>query len=257
MAGAAFLALAGQAHAQESAAELARKLANPVANLISVPLQNNYDCCYGPSKLSRYTLNIQPVVPLSLNEDWNLIVRTILPIIYQEGSAPGAASEGGLGDTVQSFFVSPQASKRGVTWAAGPVFLYPTGEAAFSAETWGAGPSVLLLKQSGDTTAGLLANHIWSFAGEETRPDVSASLFQPFYTYTRRSSTAFSISSEATYDWRSDQWVVPVIAGVSHVYKFGQQRVQLGVLGKVYLESPHDGPDWGVRFNAVFLFPKR
>jgi hypothetical protein len=229
----------GPACAQDSEAELAKKLANPVASLVSVPFQNNYDCCYGPSDGYRYTLNVQPVVPISIDKDWNLIVRTIVPIIHQEEPAPGVGDASGFGDVTQSFFFSPSRSKNGLTWAVGPVFLWPLGDSQLGAEKWGAGPSVLVLKQQGSVTAGFLGNHIWSYAGDKDRRDVSATFLQPFFTYTYPTSTALSLSAEATYDWMSEQWNAPIIGGVSHVYRFGGQRVQLGLQGKVYLATPN------------------
>jgi hypothetical protein len=240
-----------------SDAELAKKLANPVAHLISVPFQLNYDCCAGvdPDDDGRYTLNVQPVVPITLNNNLNLIIRTILPINYREGSSAIDGEGFGLGDTTQSFFFSPP-SKDGFTWAAGPAFLWPTGSEGYESGKWGAGPTVLLLKQDGPLTYGILANHIWSVAGAENRPDISSTFLQPFYNYTWPDSTGLIVNTETSYDWERDQWTVPLHVGVSHMYNISGQRISLAAQGRVYLERPDDGPDWGLRFVATLLFPK-
>jgi len=154
--------------ASESAdsAELAKKLTNPVARRISVPFQFNYDEGFGPQDAFKLTLNIQPVVPLSLNEEWNLIIRTIVPVVYQDPPADGISSEFGLGDTTQSFFFSPKKpTAGGWIWAIGPVFLWPTGtDDLLDSGKWGAGPTALVLKQDHGWTYGMLANHLWSYA---------------------------------------------------------------------------------------------
>lgn len=234
---------------------LADQLANPVSNLISVPFQFNYDCCYGPQDGDRFTLNIQPVIPIKLGE-WNLITRTILPVISQEETVRGAGGATGLGDTVQSFFLSPSEAKNGLVWGVGPVMLWPTGDSAFSTRKFGAGPTAVMLKQHNGLTLGFLANHIWSFAGKSSYPGVSSTLLQPFITKTLPDSTSFGLNTETSYDWKAKQWTVPVNLTVSHVVKFGQQPVSLGVGGRYYVEKPTGGPDWGVRFIMTLLFPK-
>jgi hypothetical protein len=243
---------------QGGGSDLAKQLANPAASLISVPFQNNIDCCYGPEEGVRYTLNVQPVIPVSISKDWNVIIRTIVPIIHQGEVVEGQGSVFGFGDTVQSFFVTPKAVKNGFVWAIGPVFLYPTGESSLGSKKWGAGPTVLVLKQAkGGITAGVLANHIWSVAGDHDREDVSTTFIQPFLSKTLPDSTTFSVSTESTFNWRTEKWVVPINIGVSHIFRFGKQPVQIGPAAKYYVSSPTGGPKWGARLSVTLLFPKK
>ena len=152
--------------------DLAKKLANPVASLISVPIQANYDENFGPNERgSVWRTNIQPVIPFTLNDEWNLISRTILPIIDQDDVPTRGLGESGVGDVVQSLFFSPkEPTSNGVIWGVGPVFLLPTAsDNSLGTEKWGVGPTAVALKQSGPWTYGALANHVESFAGEDHR----------------------------------------------------------------------------------------
>lgn len=158
--------IAGSAVAQQadgSGADLAVQLANPVASMISVPMKVNWDTGIGPADANRTTLVVQPVIPFSLNDEWNLITRTIVPFIRAESPVAGGPTESGLGDTTQSFFFSPKApTAGGWIWAVGPVGFYPTASnSALGRKKWGLGPSVLLLSQANGWTYGALANHIW------------------------------------------------------------------------------------------------
>jgi len=236
--------------------KLAEKLSNPVSDLISVPLQFNYDCCFGPRDGGRVVLNVQPVVPFQLTDDVKLIVRTITPIVVQEETVPGGGSHFGLGDITQSFFFTPNFAPGDIVWGVGPVFLWPTAtDPDLGTRKWGAGPTFIILKQQSGWTVGLLANHIWSYSGESGRPNVSNTFLQPFVGYNWPDTTGVTVNAEATYDWTGEQWSVPLNASVSHIFKFGSQPVSFALGARWYPATFADGPRWGLRFNTTFLFP--
>jgi hypothetical protein len=239
--------------------DLAKKLANPVASLINVPLQYNYDEGFGPNdKGSKSVLNVQPVIPFSLNKDWNLITRTIIPLVSQQDLPVEGQDESGLGDVMQSFFFSPKAPVHGWVLAAGPVALYPTAsQDTLGGKKWAMGPTGLALRQQGPWTYGLLANHLWSVAGNDDRPDISTTFLQPFVSYITKTKTTFGLNTESSYDWENAKWAVPVNATVSQLLKVGPQIFQVTLGARYWAESPDNGPEgWGARFVVTFLFPK-
>ncbi len=240
-------------HAEE---DLAKKLSNPVSDLISVPIQSNFDFGIGPGDGTRWFTNIQPVVPFEFNDDWNLISRTILPIVEVEGTAlTDAGDAAGLGDITQSFFFSPKESDP--IWGIGSVILLPTAtDPLLGGEKWGIGPTGVVLKQNGPWTTGALVNHLWDFAGDDARNDVNATFLQPFVAYNTPGGTTFTLNSESSYDWVSDQWTVPINFVVSQLATIGDQPVQFSVGARYYAEAPTGGPEWGVRAGITLLFPK-
>ncbi len=160
------------APAQNQSAELAKKLSNPIADLVSVPLQFNWAQGVGPDDASRFILNIQPVMPFSLSKDWNMITRVIVPFIGQPSLAAGGSPASGIGDILTSFFFSPTGGK--ITWGIGPVISLPsTSEPTLGSGKWAAGPTAVVLKQAGPWTVGALWNQVWSFSGRQDREDVS------------------------------------------------------------------------------------
>jgi hypothetical protein len=255
------LALAAPALAQDDqAAELAKKLSNPVASLISVPIQYNRDEYGGANdgaEVSR--LVFQPVIPFSLNNDWNLITRTIVPLVDQKNFPTAALNESGLGDTTASLFFSPkEPTAGGLIWGVGPVFLLPTAtKDVLGTEKWGLGPTFVVLKQSGPWTVGYLGSHIWSVGGDDKRQDINVTSMQPFFSYTTKTHTTIGAFTEATYDWKGEQWSVPLIVQAGQLFKIGPQILQFAVAGKYWVSAPDDGPEgWGLRLQLTMLFPK-
>lgn len=197
--------------APEDPAALAKKLANPVASLISLPFQSNFDFGMGPNGNGfRYTLNVQPVIPIALNKDWNLISRTIVPIMGQSDVVAEGSSQFGLGDTIEALFFSPNKSEPFI-WAVGPQVLIPTATNEFlGGKKLGLGPTALILKQKGPWSVGTLAGHFWSVAGSDSRPSVSLTNLQPFVSYSTKSAWTYTLNTESTYDWKGKQWNVPI-----------------------------------------------
>jgi len=241
--------------AADSAAELAKKLSNPIASLISVPFQSNWDVGIGANNGSKMVLNVQPVVPFKLSESLNLITRYIVPVASQKDITGASTSQSGLGDAVVTAFLSP--SKGGLTWGVGPVLLIPIAtDKALGTEKFGIGPSVVALRQSGGWTFGGLGNHLVSVAGSADRAKVNATFLNPFFSYNWKSGAGVTLNVEYTHDWQNDLDVVVLnFPTLSAVTKLGSQIVSVAVSPRFHF-APETRPDYGVRAAIVLVFPK-
>jgi hypothetical protein len=242
---------------EDSTEELARAVQNPVASLISVPFQNNTNFNFGPRDKTQNVMNIQPVVPFSLSEKWNLITRTILPIISQPAFTLNQNRKDGVGDTLFTAFFSPKDSGS-LIWGAGPAILIPTStDDRLGAGEWGAGPGVVFLTIQGPWVVGSLFSNVWSFTGDS---DVNIFTWQPFVNYNLDGGWYLTTSPLITANWEADSdntWTVPVGGGFGRVFRVGQQNLNMQLQSFYNIEEPDDiGPEWSIRFQVQFLFPK-
>lgn len=235
---------------------------NPVASLISVPVQNNSNFGANPGYRTQDVLNIQPVMPISISKDWNLLVRWIAPIVYQPvPNAPGTPETGeyGLGDMVPTFFISPKKPGK-LIWGVGPVLQLPTATNTFLGQgKLGVGPSIVALSQPGHWTLGVLANNVWSVAGGGSRPDVNQFLLQYFINYNLKKGWFITWQPILTANWEApsgNQWTVPFGGGLGRIMKLGNQPVLL--TGQFYGNAVHPvgTPAWSMKLQISFLFPK-
>ena len=244
--------------AAADAAEVAKKLANPIASLVSVPFQNNLDVGIGEHNGSRNTLNIQPVIPISLSSKLNLIGRVVLPLITQQDVSAKDVRESGFADAIVSAFLSPAVPKNGVVWGAGPCFLVPVAtNDLLATKKLGVGPTAVILKQAHGWTVGALINQIWSVAGNKDRPDVNQMFFQPFAGYNWKSGAGLVVNSEMTKNWQGQTFTAFLNPMVNGITKIGKQMVQLQIGPRIQLAAPKASrADFGVRASFVLVFPK-
>ena len=247
----------------QSAEELARAAQNPVASLISVPFQNNTNFDVGPDEETQNVLNIQPVIPFDLNDDWNLITRTIIPIISQPGFAAGQSRTNGLGDIQLSVFMSPkQPTAGGLIWGAGVVTQFDSASSdRLGAGAWGLGPSAVALKSAGPWVIGGLINNIWSVSEDAGRDPINLMLIQPFinYNFPDKPGRYLTFAPIITANWEADsgnRWTIPLGLGIGQITKFGRQPVNMQASAYYNVKTPDFGADWQLRLQLQLMFPK-
>jgi len=249
------------AFAEMSAEELAKLAQNPVGNVISLPFQNNTNLNFGPEKKTQNVLNIQPVIPVSVSDKWNIITRTIVPVISMPALYPGDDRTNGTGDTVFTAFLSP--AKPGSTiWGVGPVVQIPTNsDSQLGNRNWGLGPSVVLLHldKGSPWVYGVLANNIWSLADSGTGGSYNNGLIQPFLNYNFPGGLYLTSAPIITANWKtesSQRWTVPVGGGVGKIFHLGKLPVNTQLSAYYNVVTPDNGANWQIRAQVQFMFPK-
>jgi hypothetical protein len=238
--------------------DLAKKLANPIAALISVPFEYTWETKAGSNEQGEKNyLTLKPVVPISINQEWNLISRTVMPLVKQTDITPGT-SQSGIGDVTQSFFFSPKApTSDGLIWGVGPIISIPSNETGLSSKQWGTGPTGVVLKQSGTYTFGMLAFNLYGLGQADAgMPKLNNLFLQPFVTKQLGQGLSISSNLESSYDWTGQQWTVPLNLSVAQVMKIGDQPVSFSLGARYFVEKSDMAPHWGIRAAATFLFPK-
>jgi len=243
----------------QSAEELAKAAQNPIANMISVPLQNNTNRGIGSNDATQNILNVQPVYPVDINEDWLLITRTIVPIVSSPDEYTGEDRVNGIGDTTLSLFVSPKDSSSGVTWGVGPIFLLPTASNdALGADKWGAGLSAVALAMPGNWVVGGVVSNLWSVRGSG-EADINLLTLQPFVNYNLANGWYLTTAPIITANWEAEddnRWTVPLGGGVGKIFKIGNQPLNGQISYYSNIERPEGTAGWQARVQLQFLFPK-
>jgi len=240
--------------------DLAKLVQNPIATVISVPFQNNLTFGTGPDHDPQDVMNIQPVLPLRLNDDWNVITRTIVPVIYEPPLSLGGASFGGIGDISLALYFSPSRTSTSLIWGIGPAFIFPSanhevlGQGKFSA-----GISAVALSIQGPWLVGMLVTQVASVSGVSYRGPVSQMLIQPFINYNFPHGWYLTSSPIITANWKassSQQWTLPVGAGGGRAFRLGRQAMNAQLQAFDDVEHPRGGGNWTFRIQFQLLFPK-
>jgi hypothetical protein len=258
---AASVALPTAARAEMSPEELAKLAQNPVGNLISVPFQNNTNVNFGPERGTQNILNIQPVIPITINREWNIITRTIVPVIWQPSMGPGIDSTSGVGDVQLTAFLSPAKPGHWI-WGAGVITQIPTNSnSELGNRNWGLGPSVVLLHldQGSPWVYGALVNNVWSLTSNKEGGSYNNGLIQPFVNYNFPHGLYLTSAPVLTVNWNADssqQWTVPLGGGVGKIFHFGKLPVNTQVSAYYNVVKPDYGANWQIRAQVQLMFPK-
>ena len=241
---------------ENATAELARAVQNPIASMISLPFQNNTDFNFGPKEKTLNTTNIQPVIPFALNDNWNVVTRTIIPVVSQPEIIPGQNRETGLGDTTFSAFFAPKNPGKWI-WGIGPIALLPTNtDDRLGADEWGAGATAVVLTMRGPWVVGSLVSNVWDINGDT---DINTFSWQYFVNYNMDNGWYLTTSPLVTANWEADsdnKWTVPVGGGIGKIFRIGKQPMNAQFQYFYNVEKPDLVGDWSIRMQLQFMFPK-
>jgi hypothetical protein len=245
--------------AGQSNTDLAKKIQNPIGDLYSFPFQSNTNFGFGPHGGTQEILNIQPVIPIHITPDWNIITRTILPLVWTPDLSPAPSVPFGTGPATFSAFLSPKNPTNGWLWGIGPVVQVPTiSDASLGSSVWGGGPTAVLVYMHGPIVAGALANNVWSFGGTHGAGGNSYNDFltEPFVNYNFGDGWYVGSSPIITANWQANgtKWTVPIGADAGRVIRIGKLPVNL-LLGAYYnIVKPQYGADWQLRSQVTLIF---
>jgi hypothetical protein len=255
------IAVSAPARAELTAEQLAKLAQNPVGNLISVPFQNNTNLNFGPEKGTQNILNIQPVIPISVDNEWNIITRTIVPVIWNPSLAPGDPATNGVGDIQFNAFLSPAVPGKWI-WGAGVITQIPANSnEELGNKNWGLGPTfvVLHLAKGDPWVYGVLANNLWSLTDNKQGGSYNNGLIQPFVNYNFPEGFYFTSAPILTVNWKASsgqQWTVPLGGGVGKIFHFGKLPVNTQLSAYYNIAKPDFGANWQIRAQVQFMFPK-
>jgi hypothetical protein len=205
-------------------------------------------------------LNIQPVIPINLTADWNLITRTIVPVIYEPYISPAAGNAAGMDDAQIALYLSPAAPKDSIIWGVGPAISFPTATERYLGQgKFSAGLSAVVLTIRGPWLVGLLATDSTSVGGESDRPDVHQFLVQPFVNFNFPHGWYLASSPIITANWKAssdERWTVPLGGGGGKILRIGTQRLNVHVQAFDNVVHPHDAGNWTLRVQVQLLFPR-
>ncbi len=252
---------AASVRAEMNAEELAKLAQNPVGNLISLPFQNNTNLNFGPEKGAQNVLNIQPVIPISVNDDWNIITRTIIPVISMPSLYPGDDRTNGIGDMQFTAFLSPAKPGHWI-WGLGAIAQLPTNSnSELGNDNWGLGPSfvVLHLDKGSPWVYGMLVNNVWSLTSDKQGGSYNNGLIQPFVNYNFEGGFYLTSAPILTVDWKADsgqQWTVPLGGGIGKIFHLGKLPVNTQLSAYYNVAAPDDAANWQIRAQVQLMFPK-
>ncbi len=239
---------------------MAEEVANPLTEVTFFPVRMNYARDVGPLDGTLTSINVQPLTSFNLNENWNLLSRTIIPFLYEDDVLADSSSSSGLGDITQSFFLSPEiASKDDWAWGVGAIVSLPTASKdEFGVDHFAAGPTAIAVKETGRWVFGGLVSYSRSIDRGDGDPKVDAFFVQPFVDYTTDNAVLFELTSEASFDREEDEWSIPLEFTVNKFFEVGNFVMAVGGGPRYWIESPDSGPEgWGVNFSVYFFLPNQ